>query len=168
MPLARGAISRAIMAFLRRRRLGELIERNLEELRTIGLGRTPAEILERFRDVRRAGYAVAHGEVTPGVVGIAAPVFDAARAPVASLCTTVAAPTIGPDEIERIGAEVCAAAADVSARLDDRRGASSERRDPDSQACESCHTIENERENFSRLPHLIQGSRAGDRGMQSI
>jgi DNA-binding IclR family transcriptional regulator len=157
MPLARGAISRSIMAFLPRRRLAELIERNLEELRAIGLGRTPADILERFRDVRRAGYAVAHGEVTPGVVGIAAPVFDAARAPVASLCTTVAAPTIGPGEIERIGAEVRAAAADVSARLDDRRGGTSERRDPESQACESCHASENEWESISRTPTLNPG-----------
>ncbi len=156
--LARGAISRSIMAFLPRRRLAELIERNLEELRAIGLGCTPAEILERFREVRRAGYAVAHGEVTPGVVGIAAPVFDAARAPVASLCTTIPAPTLAPGDIERITAEVRAAAADVSARLDDRRGGVSERderaRAPESQAWESRHLFEKKRNILLDLPGL--------------
>src|ERR1700751_315070 len=45
MPLGRGAIARSIMAFLPRQQLGSLIERNLDDLRSVGLGATPEEVL---------------------------------------------------------------------------------------------------------------------------
>lgn len=123
MPLARGAISRSILAFLPRRQMMAMIESNLEELGAVGLGATPAEIAERMRQVRRAGYAVAYGEVTPGVVGIAAPVFDAAKTPIASLCATVPGTLITSDRIEEISAQIRAAADAISAHLGRRRSA---------------------------------------------
>lgn len=117
MPLARGAISRSIMAFLPRRQMTAMIEQNLDELRGIGLGADVEEIAERLRAVRRRGHAVAHGEVTPGVVGIAAPVFDAARTPIASLCMTIAGNRITGDRIETLGREIRARADEISAAL---------------------------------------------------
>ncbi len=94
MPLGRGAISRSIVAFLPRRQLIPTIERNLEEFRATGLGDTVEEIHQTMKRVRRAGCAIARGEVTPGVVGVAAPVFDAGQAPIASICVTIAAETV--------------------------------------------------------------------------
>ena len=121
MPLVRGAISRSIMAFLPRRRLIPLIERNLEELRAVGLGDTVDEVHDALKRVRRAGCSVAHGEVTPGVVGIAAPIFDAGRSPIASLCVTISGQLVSGREIDTISAEVRRCASEISAALSQQR-----------------------------------------------
>lgn len=117
MPLARGAISRSIMAFLPRRRLVPLVEANLEELRSVGLGTTVEDVLQSLKRVRRVGHAVAHGEVTLGVVGIAAPVFDAASIPIASLCVTIPGAQVASDLIDRIGRRIRQSADEISAEL---------------------------------------------------
>lgn len=121
MPLARGAISRSIMAFLPRRQMLAMIEENFDELRSIGLGSSVADIAERMREVRKLGYAVACGEVTPGVVGIAAPVFDTARVPVASLCVTIAGTLAAAYRIDEIGGRVSDLAERISAQLERQR-----------------------------------------------
>lgn len=121
MPLTRGAISRAILAFLPRREQAAMVAARLDEFAGAGLGDSVAAVLERLRAVRRTGFAVAHGEVTPGVVGIAAPVFDSARSPIAALCVTLEASTIAPDTIEPTGAAIAAAAEALSGRLGTRR-----------------------------------------------
>nr|WP_281351618.1 IclR family transcriptional regulator C-terminal domain-containing protein [Propylenella binzhouense] len=117
MALVRGAIARSIMAFLPKRRLMPMIAGNLDELRSLGLGAGPAEIYESFRRVKRAGAAVCYGEVTPGVIGIAAPVFDGGRIPVASICVTIAGNRVGGAEIEAIAGAVRQATAALSREL---------------------------------------------------
>lgn len=114
MQLARGAISRAIMAFLPRRQLEAMIAANLDELSDIGLGNTVAEVMESMRKVRKAGVAIAHGEVTPSVVGIAAPVLNAGNIPIASFSVTIAGHELDPARLEAIGADVVAAARSLS------------------------------------------------------
>lgn len=121
MPLARGAIARALMAFLPRRRLVPLIEEMLDDLRDIGLGNTVEEILARLRMVRKAGCAVAYGEVTPGVVGIAAPVFDSGQSPVAALCVTIAGHLVNGNTIDEISADVVRGAAELTCHLGEQR-----------------------------------------------
>jgi len=117
MPLARGAISRAILAYLPRRQMQAKIAENFDELSTLGLGDTPEAIAESFRKVRREGAAIAHGEVTPGVVGVAAPVFDAGQSPIAALCLTLATDVGRADVLPDIADAVWNAAAGLSAQL---------------------------------------------------
>jgi DNA-binding IclR family transcriptional regulator len=117
MPLGRGAIARSIMAFLPRPQLRRVIEFNLEELRSVGLGCTVEEISKSMNRVKKAGYAVAHGEVTPGVVGIAAPVFDAGNSPIASCCVVIAGTLVTGAKIDEIGQAVRQVASDASADL---------------------------------------------------
>ena len=117
MPLARGAISRAIMAFMPRRKLVGIVEANLGELAAVGLGENVEQVLTSLRQVRRNGYAVAHGEVTPGVVGIAAPVFDGGSSPIAVLCVTIAEETVSSSRITEIGAKIRKAADEISHQL---------------------------------------------------
>lgn len=45
----------------------------------------PAELMRRFAEVRRAGYAVSHGEIDDDVFGVAAPIFGAGGAPVGAI-----------------------------------------------------------------------------------
>ena len=115
MPLGRGAIARSIMAHLPRPRLLPLVERNLADLRAVGLGASVEDVLQSLKKVRKAGYAVAYGEVTPGAVGIAAPILDDRRAPIASICVTIAGNLVTGSLIDRIGADVKKVAYDISA-----------------------------------------------------
>lgn len=126
MPLARGAISKSIMAFMPRHQILPMIERNLDALRETGVGDTLEDVRKSFRKIKKAGYAVAHGEVTPGVVGIAAPVFDAAKIPIASVCVTVADTTIPQAAIPALGEQVQAAASAISEVLQSQRAESGE------------------------------------------
>ena len=121
MPVGRGATSHAILAFLPRRQLLPLIDSRIAMYREIGYGGDREAVMARFRAIRRDGYVTARGEVTRGVVGIGAPVFDSGSAPVASLCLTMAdyhADSIG---LERLGEEVASTAASISERLSSRR-----------------------------------------------
>jgi DNA-binding IclR family transcriptional regulator len=127
MPMGRGAIARSIIAFLPRRHILPRIEASLEDLRSVGLGATVEEIHDSLKRVRKAGYAVAKGEVTPGVVGVAAPVFDAGQSPIASLCVTIAAELVDTKVVEEIGTCVREAAASLSAELSADRRAPAER-----------------------------------------
>jgi DNA-binding IclR family transcriptional regulator len=115
MPIGRGAIARSIMAFLPKPRLMPLIERNLDDLRSVGLGDTADEVQKNLRKVRKAGVAVAYGEVTPGAVGIAAPILDDGNNPIASVCVTIAGNQVKGSQIDQIGVDVRRVASLVSA-----------------------------------------------------
>jgi DNA-binding IclR family transcriptional regulator len=115
MPLGRGAIARSIMAFLPRPRLVPLVERNLADLRSVGLGDTAEDVLKSLKKVRKAGFSVAYGEVTPGAVGIAAPIFDDRQYPIASVCITISGSLVTGALIDQIGAEVRRVALQISA-----------------------------------------------------
>jgi DNA-binding IclR family transcriptional regulator len=90
MPLARGAISRAIMAWLPRRELEPMIDARISEFREIGLGETTDQVIQAVRRIRREGVAVVHGEVTQGVVGVASAILADQGKPTAAICVTIA------------------------------------------------------------------------------
>jgi len=112
MPLARGAISRAILAFLPRRDQEALVAEHESEFAA-----PREEVLALLRKVRRDGVAVAWGEVTPGVVGVAAPILAADRAPVAALCLTSDAATMEEARLAAIRATIPAMAGEIAAAL---------------------------------------------------
>jgi DNA-binding IclR family transcriptional regulator len=121
MPVGRGSTSHAIMAFLPRRQAIPLIDSRIDVYREIGFGADREAVLARFRTIRRDGYISARGEVTPGVVGTAAPVFDDGAGPIASLCLTMAERHADAYGIDKLGGEVAAAAASISQRLSAQR-----------------------------------------------
>ncbi|MDH5531126.1 MAG: IclR family transcriptional regulator [Paracoccaceae bacterium] len=118
MPLARGAISRVIMAFLPRRRLEALVDEQSGDFAAIGLGTSVDAIAGTLRAVRRDRVAVAHGEVTPGVIGVAGPVFDAGSVPIASLSVTISGHNVSAELLRAIRTDVRHAAAILSETLD--------------------------------------------------
>ena len=89
MPMGRGAASRVILAWLRPAQLKQLYEGQSREFSRIGMGRTLEEVQEHLRLIRRQGYCTSRGEVTPGVIGIAAPVLDSEGSIIGSLSLTV-------------------------------------------------------------------------------
>jgi DNA-binding IclR family transcriptional regulator len=117
MPLGRGAISRSIMAHLPRAELTRLINLNLDELRLLGLGETSAQVLKSFAGIKKTGFAVAFGEITPGAVAAASAILDEGGKPVASCCVVVAGGTVSGAAIDSLGEEVRDAAGAVSSCL---------------------------------------------------
>ncbi len=85
MPLFRGATAKIILAHLPTRTLKSLYARNSEEISAADLGASWEEFRRHLAALRRAGVAVTTGDVDPGRVGIAAPVFDKERAVLGSL-----------------------------------------------------------------------------------
>jgi DNA-binding IclR family transcriptional regulator len=76
MPLFRGATSRIVLAFLPPRTLKAIYERQRKEIKSAGLGESWEVFKTNLSMLRRAGVCVTRGEIDPGRVGIAAPVFD--------------------------------------------------------------------------------------------
>jgi IclR family acetate operon transcriptional repressor len=85
--------------------------------------RTPQSITSRaaleadLRLVRERGYAVTDGELEPGLVAVAAPVFRDGAVVVAALSVSAPASRLGPGLIEPTAARCAAAAAGLSAAL---------------------------------------------------
>jgi DNA-binding IclR family transcriptional regulator len=76
MPLFRGATSKIILAYLPPRTLKSLFVRNAAEIAEAELGNTWDEFRQQLAALRREGVAVARGELDPGRVCIAAPIFE--------------------------------------------------------------------------------------------
>ena len=74
-PLFRGSTSKAILPFLSRGQLRRIYEARGGEAHQAGLGRNWKEFKAALAPIRRAGYVVGQGELDPGVIGIAAPIF---------------------------------------------------------------------------------------------
>ncbi len=113
MPLLNGAAAKAILAYLPRRRQHQLAGRSDAQT----LGQSEAEILENFRNIRRDGFSVAYGEVTPGITGTAAPVFDGNGNPIASLCVSMEDAAYAAIDTGALQGAVCAATKALSAAL---------------------------------------------------
>ena len=60
------------------------------------MGASFDEVQAYLRRIRKQGYCASRGEVTPGVIGIAAPVFDSEGTVIGSLSITV--PEAGMNE----------------------------------------------------------------------
>jgi DNA-binding IclR family transcriptional regulator len=76
IPLFRGATSKIILAHLPPRTLKSLFLQNAAAIADAGLGSSWDEFRQRLAALRRDGFAVARGELDPGRVGIAAPIFE--------------------------------------------------------------------------------------------
>lgn len=79
MPIFRGAMAKAILAHLPPRQQRAIYRRNAAEVRAAGLAGCWEEFRARMAEYHRARVVVTRGEVVPGLVGLAAPVRDAAK-----------------------------------------------------------------------------------------
>lgn len=116
-PMLRGAASLVILAQSSPYQLGRLYEETPEGFAAAGLGTSLADVRAQLHRIRQKGWYHTRGEVTPGVVGVAAPILDGADEAAGSISLTL--PEDGLDEatIAAIGAEVEAAARVVNAAL---------------------------------------------------
>jgi DNA-binding IclR family transcriptional regulator len=90
MPLVFGATSRVILAHLRLPQLRQIYELQAREFSRTGGDKTFEDLQQSLRQIRKQGYCSSRGEVTQGLIGIAAPVFDSENTVIGSLTMTVA------------------------------------------------------------------------------
>jgi DNA-binding IclR family transcriptional regulator len=110
MPLLQGAASRIILAYLPPAKLARLFTRQAEDFSAAGLGASLEEVRTTLKPLRSEGYDVTMEQVTVGVTGIAAPLFDAQHNVLGSLSLTLPGRAFAPPEIRRIAERVVFAA----------------------------------------------------------
>lgn len=89
MSLLRGAAGKVILAHLPPHKLRTLMLTSGPEINDAGLGKDWQEFRDTLKKIRHAGFLVSRGEIDPGTIGIAAPIFDADGKVTGSLAITV-------------------------------------------------------------------------------
>lgn len=113
-PLSAGAIGKVLLAFLPLGELEDLLSQ-LEFRPLAGLApRTRAELEDELEVTRRRGYGVSRGEIVPGTVSVASPVFGREGRVVAALSLTGVAERLPERRLAVAVDRLCEAAGLVS------------------------------------------------------
>jgi DNA-binding IclR family transcriptional regulator len=112
-PMFRGSTSKAILAHLPPRTIANLWRDHKREIVDAGLGETFDDFKANLRVLRREPTHIGRGEVDPGRLGIAAPIFDANRRIAGSLSLVLLSPRVGERAIARLRTNVFAAAREI-------------------------------------------------------
>ncbi|MFA8385165.1 MAG: IclR family transcriptional regulator [Pelagibaca sp.] len=102
MPIGKGAVSRAIVAFLPPKDRAALVSDYLDAFVTSGIGSTKDAVLTELKRIRRNRVATARGEVTPGLVGVAAPILAGDGTPIGALCLSTEQATLTQDMLDAL------------------------------------------------------------------
>ncbi len=119
MPAYRTAVGRAILAFGPEDLVADVVAAGLPAV-TARTVTDPRVLAEELRRVRERGYAIDDRENEPEVRCVAAPIFDHNRDPVAAISVSSLAGRLPVARVRRLGPEVAAVAARVSAELGGR------------------------------------------------
>lgn len=117
-PLLQGAASLVILAYFSNYQLTKLYEEQAEAFAAAGLGETLAAVRETLKRFRQKGWVTTEGQVTPGVTGIAAPIFDSKSEIVGSLSLTLPETGMQEDRANTIGERVSFCAGIISKSLE--------------------------------------------------
>jgi DNA-binding IclR family transcriptional regulator len=116
-PLFAGAASKVILAHLPPHRLRALFARHRTTIAGAGLGADWDGFRDALRAIREAGHCVTLGEFQPGVLGIAAPLFNAEGGVLGSLGLATEAARVPPASRAALAARVMAAAQEACRRI---------------------------------------------------
>ena len=117
MGLLRGSASLVILANLPVRTLRALWREEAEEIGAIGLGDDWEAFRASLKKIRTAGVWVTHGQLDKGMIGVAAPIWQADRQIVGSIGIAVPESSTTPEEVAGTSALVQAAAREIDAGL---------------------------------------------------
>ena len=116
-PLFMAAASKVILAQLPAHQLRRLYAKHRKPIALAGLGADWDAFRLALRRIRDAGHCITIGEFTPGIVGIAAPIFNRAGQVLGSLGLAMTATAGDRAAYPRLSHEVMTAAAEVTARI---------------------------------------------------
>lgn len=113
-PLFLGAASRIILANMSPHHLKRLYEEKPQDFAAAQLGHSFAEVRDTLKSIRTRGWDHTSGQVTPGITGVAAPIFDANRNVLGSLSLSLHEKNIGAHRLASIANRVMFCARIVS------------------------------------------------------
>ncbi|TGR23053.1 MULTISPECIES: IclR family transcriptional regulator [unclassified Mesorhizobium] len=116
-PLFRGAISKVILAHLPSHRLRAIFERRTDAIREAKLGQTWSEFRETLAQIRSDGFVKSVGEFNPGVVGIAAPIFNVDNAIIGSIGIACGQDELRDTDLQKVKISVKRAGREVTQRM---------------------------------------------------
>lgn len=105
-PLLQGAASRIILAYLPSAMIRKLYEAEPAAVRDAGLGDSLNDMRARLRAIRQDGWDKTESQVTRGVIGIAAPIFDRRNNVLGSLSITIGADHVSEKRTAEIALRV--------------------------------------------------------------
>ncbi|MAS13222.1 MAG: IclR family transcriptional regulator [Nitratireductor sp.] len=105
-PLLQGAASLAVLAHFSTYQLTKLYDEQSGEFALAGLGDTLPEVRETLKGIRQRGWVKTTGQVTKGVTGIAAPIFDGKKEIIGSLSLTLPETSMPAEREEAIAERV--------------------------------------------------------------
>ena len=76
MPLFRGMLSKAILSGLPRAQLRQLVRNQPDEVASGTLAQDWEDMITALKAIRAAGHSISHGELDPGLTGIAVPLVS--------------------------------------------------------------------------------------------
>ena len=116
-PLLKGAISKVILAHLPNHRLRSIFSRTQANIAEAGLGSTWEEFRDALSKIRKDGIAITSGEFNPGVLGIAAPVFNSEHAILGSVGFAMSIEDVKDVDMSKATLAVKRAAREISQRM---------------------------------------------------
>lgn len=118
LPMFRGAASKVVLANAPPAKLKRLYASHAGDADVQRIAADWTGFNAYFREIRRKGYYVSHGEVDDNVIGVAAPLFNSEHGVVGALTTMFDIPAGSLLDTEKIGALVVLHAHEISAKLD--------------------------------------------------
>ena len=116
-PLFHGAASKVILAHLPSHQLRTLFARHRKPIASAELGSDWKSFLATLRSIRQQGHCITIGEFQPGIVGIAAPLFNRDGQVLGSLGIAMPTESVRPGEYKPLVAAVIAAAGEATLRI---------------------------------------------------
>lgn len=116
-PLFQGAASKIILAHLPAHQLRSLFNRNRKAIAAAGLGADWDAFRSTLRAIRQQGHCMTRGEFQPGVVGIAAPLFNREGQVLGSLGIAMAETALKEEGVDTLAGHVMKAAAEATRRI---------------------------------------------------
>ncbi len=117
IPLIQGAGRKILLAWQSPQIQQQILDELAKRPKVEHLVKNREEIARLMAELWQQGYAVSYGEITPGSVGVAAPVFDHSGGVVASITVGGPEDRFGPDRLPQVINLVRAASEEVSAQL---------------------------------------------------
>jgi len=112
-----GAASKVILANLPAHQLRSLFSRHRKRIAAAGLGADWESFRKTLRQIRQEGYCLTTGEFSPGIVGIAAPVFNRAGNVLGSLGLAMSASVADSSRFPALAQAVMKAAGEATERV---------------------------------------------------
>jgi len=105
-PLVQGAASRIILAHLPSAQVRKIYEADPQAVQVAGLGASLNDMRAALRAMRQAGFDKTESQVTRGVTGVAAPIFDRRSNVLGSLSLTIGEDHLSDERLAQIAGRV--------------------------------------------------------------